>query len=284
MTVQNTMADTPMEGDIPLTPKVEADETATDSPTETKDTEDTQSLEGDDEENTQDENEEGGDDDTSEDTEDGEEGDGEDDTKEIPFHEHPRWKQREEEWEKRFNDQETRHQDDMKKLREEFGAKPDKADDLKSEEAPDWFGGTPEQWKSFKEWNNNQMTAAAKLAETKISESKNAEAKAVKEATDFFKSELSAIEADPKLNPSGKSINANELLKTAMENELIDSKGRWNYRAAIKIMNAASPAKTVNKNTDKKKKIASATTSEAKAETSPKSFKTTKDFQTNRPW
>ena len=285
---EETMADTPQEGDIPFAPEVDADETATDSPAENNDTEDTQSAEGEDEENTQqDTDDETNDDDIEDGAGDGD-GDGDDDggdDDKKPFHEHPRWKQREEEWDERFNKQEERHQEDMRKLREEFSKSSEKKDEeLKSEEAPSWFGGTPEQWKEFRDWNKQQIESVEKGALSKIDEAKSAEAKAVKEATDYFQAELKAIQGDKTLNPSGKKVDPNKLLKLVMDNELIDSKGRWNYRAGMKIMNADNPTKPSVPNNTQKKKIASATTSESKGETKPKAFKTSKDFKNNTPW
>ncbi len=262
-----TMAETPTEGEITFTSEVKADDTATESPAENKDTEDTQSADGDDEENNQQDPDEDADDEEK----------GVDDK--TPFHEHPRWKQREEEWTERFNNQEVRHQEDIQKLREEFTKS---KDTVKSEEVPDWFGGTPEQWESFRQWNQSQIESAEKGAISKIDEAKSAEDKAVQEATEYFQSELKTIEQDKTLNPTGAKIDPNKLLKVVMENELIDSKGRWNYKAGVKIMQAMSPTKSIDNNN--KKKIAGATTSESKGDPTPKTFKTDKDFKQNRPW
>ena len=272
------MADTPTEGEISMN-SVKDDETSTDSPSENKETEDTQSAEGDEEKNTQQEDDAGDDDSTEDDATGGDDDDTEDDSKETPFHEHPRWKQRETEWDKRFNDQETRHQDDLAKIREDFG------NDKKSAESkamPSWFGGDQKQWDAYQADRVAEIKEAEDRVIKRFEGTKSAEQKAVEDATAFMKSEIVAIQDDKDLNPSGKPVDPNKLLKVVMDNELVDSKGRWNYRAGMKIMNASSKAPV--KKTDNKKKIAGATTSESTGEDKPKAYKTTKDFQQNRPW
>ena len=267
MTGENKMADTPQEGEINFTSEVNGDKTSTDSPTENNDTEETQSADGEDENNQQDTD---GEDDGN---------DAGDDSDKTPFHKHPRWTERETEWDERFNNQETRHQDDIKKMREEFGKKP-KAD-TESQPIPSWFGGDQAQWNDYQTDLAKQISKAEENAIEKFNGTKTAEDKAVQDATDYMKSEITIIEADKSLNPSGNKIDPNKLLKIVMDNELIDSKGRWNYKAGVKIMNAqvTKPAETNNK-----KKIAGATTSESTGETTPKNFKTTQDFIQKRPW
>ena len=197
----------------------------------------------------------------------------------IPFHEHPRWKEREESWNKRFNEQETRHQDDLRKIREEFGAK--REANAEKTEIPSWFGGTQEQWDQFRAHEDQKLKDAEERAIQRIKGEKEQMSKLEQEATDFFRSELAAIEADKDLNPDGAKIDPNKLLKIAVDNDLVDSKSRWNYRAAFRIYKAQSPAPV---DTKRRKELAGATTSEAKAETTPKPFKTSNDFKVKRPW
>jgi len=270
------MAETQQEGEITFDESVEGDETSTDSPSENNDTEDTQSPDGDDE-NSQDDT-----DDDDDDT-----GDGDDDVDDkTPFHKHPRWIERETEWTGKFNEQETRHQDDIKKLHEEIGAKP--SAEASSKPMPSWFGGSKEQWEVYQADQRAEIDSAVEKATKgtldKIDGAKAVEQKAIDDATAYMKSEITAIEGDTTLNPSGKKVDPNALLKTVMDNELVDSKGRWNYRAGMKIL-SATPAKTVKKpDNGAKKKIAGATTSESKGESPPKAFKTTKDFKNDKPW
>ena len=211
------------------------------------------------------------------------------------FADHPRWKERETDWTKRFNDQEERHTSELAKIRAEFlGSKG--TDESKPAvpsnsptQVPSWFGGDEQQWKEFSEWNNGLISQAetrGKDAAIKEIESKTkAEQDAIKTATTYFNEQVTAIETDKTLNPKGTKVDRNKLMKFVLDNELVDTKGRWNYRAGFQLMQgsaAASTTKTVNE----KKQIASATTSENRAETKTPSFMTSEDFKkpANRPW
>lgn len=213
------------------------------------------------------------------------------------FADHPRWKEREADWTKRFNDQEQRHVDEIAKLREEFlgkaTAKPAEAQaeagagDATPEQPPAWFGGDAEAWKSFREWNNKELSAAeergAQRALKEISSKSEAEQKAIQDATNYFNEEVSSIESDKELNPDGLKVDRNKLLKTALDNDLIDSKGRWNYKAAFKLMKPSEvfQAKAAM---DEKKRIAGASTDDKRTESKPDAVATSETFKKDRPW
>lgn len=177
---------------------------------------------------------------------------------------------------------------DVAKIKEEFGKQRQaNAEDTK---VPKWFGGNQEQWDEYRGWLDGRLEAAEKRAisgtfeQAKASDA--ASKKATEEATNFFNKELATITADKTLNPSGKAIDPAKLLKAAMDNDLIDSKGRWNYRAAVRFLSphtAAShaPAKKADKD------IAAASmdgAGGAGGEQKPKTFKTPADFAKKRPW
>lgn len=212
--------------------------------------------------------------------------DGQDDeaNKDVPFHKHPRWTKREQEWNERFNTQEERHQEDLRKLREEFLAG-NKTPESKNENSdiPDWFGGTESQWAAYQKSQEELVRKAREDAIKGITEMTEKEKKAVEEATTYMNSEITAIESDKELNPSGSKIDPNKLLKIVLDNDLIDSKGRWNYRAGFRIMQASATKGDSNETKDRKQ-IAGAMTAGNKAESKPTPFKTADDFKVNKPW
>jgi hypothetical protein len=206
---------------------------------------------------------------------------------------HPRWKERESDWKDRFNEQEKRHSDELAKLREDIEKQISekkigpKKDDLESpDEIPEWFGGDKNQWVKFKSWNDQMLKRVQDEAKKTNDERTESEKKAVKDATDFMNSEITTIESDKTLNPDGLKINREKLFKTVSENSLVDLQGRWNYRAAWKIMRASVKSSNI-KNINEKKKLASATTSEKRSEPDKPDFVTSEDFENNpqeRPW
>lgn len=212
--------------------------------------------------------------------------------KDLPFHEHPRWKQREEEWNTRFNSQEVRHADELKQaleaIRLEF--KSDRQANADNTKIPAWFGGDQSQWDAYRADRDAELQAAEARAEAKayerITRESTNQSTAIEQATQYMRSEIEAIENDKTLNPNGVKIDPELLLKVVLENELVDSKQRWNYRAGFKLMQSMQPAPATppKVDTQEKKKLAGALGSDSKGETKEQAFKTTKDFKTNRPW
>lgn len=172
-------------------------------------------------------------------------------------------------------------------IREEFGQK--RKENAEASKIPPWFGGNQAQWDQYREWFDGQLKQAEDRAVNgtieRAREATSAEKKAVDEATEYFKTELAAITADKKLNPTGKAIDPNALLKAVLDNELVDTKGRWNYRAGMRFLNSHTAASHAHNK--EKKDIAGATMDGSGAgggEPKPKSFKTPADFRKKRPW
>jgi len=208
------------------------------------------------------------------------------------FADHPRWREREQDWTKRFNEQETRHTQELEKIRKDleakFTPKETPKDSIDTEQAPSWFGGDENQWKEFKKWNDGLMSQAetrgAEKAMRGIEEKTQAEQKAIEQATEFFNQEVTMLETDKTINPNGDKVDRNKLLKFVLDNDLVDSKGRWNYKAGYLMMKNANPAKSAD--TKEKKQIAGASLDDKKAEDKATNFTTSNDFNKPgaRPW
>lgn len=206
---------------------------------------------------------------------------GTDADKDGGFLNHPRWKEREEDWNKRFNDQETRHQDDLKKIREEFGQQ--RKENTGNSKIPSWFGGDQDAWDAYRADRDAELKAAEERAIDRLKSEKATEDKAIKEATDYMQTEIATIESDKELNPDGTKVDPNKLLKFVLDNDLVDSKGRWNYRAGFIMMKANGSTKPSV--SDDRKKVANATNSDSKPEAKPQPYKTSADFKgAKRPW
>ena len=207
---------------------------------------------------------------------------------ETNFADHPRWKERETDWTKRFNEQEERHVGELAKIREDVDARFNslsRGNERATTEIPPWFGGDEQQWVDYQKWDEQRTAAAEERLFKRMTKEQQQEQKAIDDATTYFQSEVQAIESDKTLNPQGKEVDRNKLLKFVLDNDLVDSKGRWNYRVAFKVMGAEGVFKAKQALTDRKN-LAGATTSETRAETKPESYLTSTDFKNpaNRPW
>lgn len=214
--------------------------------------------------------------------------------KDKPFHEHPRWVERENEHKKRFNDMESRHQEDMKNMREEFSEA--RKANAENTQIPSWFGGTQEQWDAYRTHEDKKLKEAEDRAEKRAfdkleakrgeeAKSKESEDAKVKEATDYMHAELKVLGDDKTLNPEAIKIDSNKLVQYTIDNMLVDAQGRWDYRKAFRYMKAEGLIKPTTTATKDRKELAGATTDkDGKGEASTSSVKTSKDFKKNRPW
>lgn len=206
------------------------------------------------------------------------------------FADHPRWQEREEDWTKRFNAQETRHTGEISKLREEFDDKYGKSDtktqnDSETPPVPSWWGGDEEQWAAYVKDQEVVVAKAEERAINRITQQKTEEQKAIDDATTYMNESIATIETDKTINPTGEKVDRNKLLKFVLDNELVDTKGRWNYKAGFQMMKAGVVFKK-DDSTEDRKKLAGATTSEKTAETKQTNVTTSEDFSKPgaRPW
>ncbi len=176
----------------------------------------------------------------------------------------------------------------MKTIREEIatGNKPAPAakENVAPKGIPAWFGGDEADWASFLNHNERLAKESEDRIMNRLKEAKGKEEDQIKEATDYMSSEISAIQSDSELNPKGTKVDKNKLLEFVMKNDLVDSKGRWNYRAGWRMMNAATVSAKPKVNKDRKD-LAGATLSEKSGETKQADTTSSKDFEnpSNRP-
>lgn len=205
------------------------------------------------------------------------------------FADHPRWKERENDWTSRFNDQEKRHAEELSKFRQEMDEKYGKAGGNKPatelpEKIPGWFGGNEEQWQEFRSWSMQNMEQATNKVREQLTQAEQEQQKRVDDATAYFENEVKVLESDKAINPQGVKVDRNKLLKCALDNDLIDSQGRWNYRAAFRILASSGPARP---STEEKRNVAAASTSDHKSAGGKSSMMGSLDFKKNpakRPW
>lgn len=228
--------------------------------------------------------------------------DGGEEKKPQPFHKHPEWIKREKTWEKRLEDsnRETtaKFEAKIKELESKISTRQEVHDELTDADIPEWFNGDLKQYKAY---YNHQTGLMEKKAEAianrileardkKAAESSEREQHEVREATEWLESEISRIESDEKLNPTGEPIDRAELFRIAQENDLIDSKRRWNYAAAYRIY--ASERKGDGGELDENKKeqiakrnIAALTTKkDSKASGTQKAVATSDSLKKDSPW
>ena len=205
--------------------------------------------------------------------------------KEKNLADNPRWKEREDDWKKRYNDQEVRHTDEITKLREEVKGQIDGLNkDNSSTNVPEWFAGDEESYKQYLDDTQSLISLSKKEVREELIKEFNSksisEQKAISEATQYFNNIVNDLEAE-----TGQKIDKNKLSKITLDEQLVDIEGRWNYRAAFKIMNAVKSNRKDNI-INEKKKIASDAVSRNDSDDKKSVYTTSEDFQGTgkKPW
>jgi hypothetical protein len=203
-----------------------------------------------------------------------------DEGEELPWHKDPRFQE--------FIDQKNTFGADL----EEFKAwkKQETAKEAASLDnitVPAWFGGGNQDTnikKLYKDFLDEQDERIVGKAEervlNRIKKEKEDQDKAVADANKWFDDSTSAIETKFKTK-----VDRTKLLKFVMDNELIDSKGRWNYEKGYEFMTALSGKKPAS-DTNERKQFAGIGPNNAGSEQAEKDVATSDDFSkpANRPW
>jgi len=265
---ETTQAEVATEGEKAF-PEHTEKENSPESPTETTDTDQTQSQEG---EQTPAENKDGGE---------------KEPEKDRGFADDPRWQKREGEWKERFNEQEERHTKAIGELTQKIEGKQDvPVTENKYGSIPSWFGSDdPQAWTDYNVHLAERTGQAKEGALKEISDKSAADQKQLDDATQYMNDEIASIQEDKTLNSSGEPIDRNKLLKFVMDRRLVDTEGRWNYRQGYEMMQLIAGSAS-SQDLQAKKKLAGATTSESTPEDKPSDVKTSKDFEnpSSRPW
>jgi len=182
-----------------------------------------------------------------------------DDKEQLPFNEHPRWKELLEK-----DKQRDAELAELRSFREQAEPLISKFQPKEEVNIPSWFGGDETAWKAYKADQDRLVDEAETRALKRIREEQESQDKRIKDANAWFESTVSELES------TGAKVDRNKLLKTAMDYELVDTKGRWNYKAAYEILKRDEAP---DLSLEAKRKAASATVSESKAEKAAPDYK-----------
>lgn len=192
----------------------------------------------------------------------------------IPFHKHPRWQEV----------LEDRRQKDAKiaELETQLNSVKPVVEQYQKEHQPEpeipyWFNGDTKQWKSFNDdYIGGIVNKAEERAFKRIEETTSTRDRQQREAQEWVESNLKALETE------FGEIDKNKIIKTALDNDLVDSKGRYNLKAAY-FMAKATETQAPTKDTTVQKQII-ATSHDRSPEPKRREYRVPSDFQVNRPW
>lgn len=184
----------------------------------------------------------------------------------VPYHEDPRWIQKE---------QEIR---ELKQWREENAPLLEKLKTKSAEEVeidPDWaelFGADPE---AYKKWTSYEGKLADRILE-RISKDVAAKETAIKEQNAWVENELNSLRAD------NKQFDENELLKVMREYSPSDEEGNYDFKKGYQIYEALK--KGAPDPTLPKKAVAGLSGDNGKGESNPGAVASFDTLRGNRAW
>lgn len=241
-----------------------------------------------------------------------------DDFSGVPFHEHPRWKQRDQEWERKFEENNARWEKEVEARVSQAVAtalaknqpKDDAPDTTDTEQIPVWFGGgqdTPEVRQAWKEFRRAQKAENESFAKSiteqvlkEIQQGSTAQKDAQDEANKHFEQSVIALEAQ-----HGRRVDREALLKYVVENQIVDLKTqRWDYARGYRWMmaeagnplpagtqpapnpNPSVPATPPSNKQDRKNLAGASVAGGGKGGDGARTYATSEDFAdpSKRPW
>ncbi len=195
--------------------------------------------------------------------------------KDIPFHQHPRWIERENELkELRQRDEErSREMAELKSFKEELYKSND------SIEVPEWFGGgvnTPENKIAWQKYLAHEEQKAIEIEQRLIEKQEQQKIQQETETKYWSKwvdEGIDKLIKEDNFNPSER----NELIKTMLKYRPTDEEGNFDFKAGLEIyrtMNKENPA-----HSNARKQLADETTKSSRGDKKEKDYKTSNDLR-----
>lgn len=198
--------------------------------------------------------------------------------KDVPFHKHPRWIERETEL-KTLREQEEAHAREIAELRTEVSHKLESNDTS----IPEWFrelyGDSASAWKKYEHREKERET---EIEQRLIQRQELAEKQKVEEATRWNKWVDGELE---QLQSEGHKFDRNKLIKTMLDFRPTDDSNNFDFRKGLAIYQALEE-KEKTKDVEKsnaRKELADTTTKVSRGDPPQKDYLTAKDLR-HRSW
>lgn len=191
---------------------------------------------------------------------------------EIPFHEHPRWKAREEE---------------LGSLRESLEQNQRELAELKAQKTeptdttiPDWFKELyGENESAYRKYSEHELSRTAEIERQILTRQEQAQAQQQQEMQKWQKwvdSEFTKLESE------GKKFDRNKLTDILLKFKPTDENNNFNFKAGYEIYEALEP-KIDSLKSQARKELADTTTGSHKGEQKAKDYLTSDDLR-NKTW
>lgn len=185
----------------------------------------------------------------------------------VPFHQHPRWKARETEWNQKLEAMKHEYEEQMNNLKKTV----DEVVKPAQTSIPQWFrdmyGDDVPAWTKYSEASKNERAQIKSeiLNELKAEQSKQTEE--AKKWDNWVEKQISSLEDE------GKKFDRNKLVKLMSDYRPVDEQGNYDFHKGYELYEKFESLEKKPNNTVRKD-IASNSVSDNKGEASPKEYRT----------
>lgn len=201
----------------------------------------------------------------------------------LPFHKHPRWKQREDEWSKTLTETKADYEERISQLEEKFSPllKPNEKISVPAFFAK-VYGDDPEL---YKEWLAEEDARTQKIKDETIAEYEHRQVEARQKVEAETKRWTDWVDTSIKtLKDKGEEFDENELKAIAIKYKPTDEMGNIDFGLALELLKERKTDEKVeaDKKSTARKEIAGATKSSSKGESKERDYLTHDDIRKGR--
>jgi len=187
----------------------------------------------------------------------------------VPFHKHPRWKEREDDWNKRLEEQERKFHKEIDEVKDET-----KKISTPEKTVPNWFsqlyGDDQDVYREYQQAHQQERDELKEDIRKEMNENKKKEIEDVEKAEDWIDSEIETIGADNNIDLSkqgGKNDLRNEFVSFMQDKKIFNEQGNLDFKTGWQFFNQEKDGAKKEKD-DARKKIADNTGSDNRGEPS----------------
>lgn len=192
----------------------------------------------------------------------------------VPFHEHPRWKERETDWQKRLDaalaEQERKFQEQIEQVKPQS-----KEETTIDPNLVPLIGDDPHVHKLWHDMRQKEREQIVQEAQERLLQKQTQEREASQKWEQWVDSEVSKLESE------GKKFDRNELMKIAVDYKPTDDQGNISFAKALQILEATKPQKS--EKAKARKEIAEQVSGDIQGEPEESKVVTSKDLR-NKSW
>jgi cell division protein FtsB len=200
-------------------------------------------------------------------------------TEELPFHAHPRWKQREAELQelRQSNEETARELAELRASQEETSQR------LKPQDSniPDWFtelyGENDVAWRKYSEHEQKRTEEIEARVFQRQEESRQKQAQETQRWDNWVETQIT------KLQDTGATFDRNKFVSTMLEYRPTDENNNLDFNAGFKIYQALEGKPDTAKSEARKQLADTTTKTSTRGEPQKKDYKTSQDLR-NKSW